>query len=323
MRECHAELGSASNKIKMKYQTLKRVQGDRKSFLQEPKKETRQNILTKVNRIWYFKKVHPGERMKKITYSAPSVKKAFKILNAISDSSKGLGISDLSKKLKIGKSTVHGITTALEEMGILVRDPLYKRYTVGYSLLELCRTAYGKLELKDLARKPMEKLMERVGETVFLGVLNGDHVTIVDMVESRNEMKITSPPGTRLPLFAGSTGKVLLSQIEREKLREMIQKKGPVRYTSKTMTDPRQYLREVEKAGKQGYAVDDEEYIPGVRAVAAPLLSTAFPPAAIWVVGFTSTLDDQKVKMVIREIQETVKEINRSLGATYPNGFLA
>jgi IclR family KDG regulon transcriptional repressor len=261
--------------------------------------------------------------MKKIIYSAPSVKKAFKILSAISDASRGLGISDLSKKLKIGKSTVHGITAAMEEMGILVRDPLSKRYTIGYSLLELCRATYGKLELKDLARKPMERLMERVGETVFLGVLNGDHVTIVDMVESRNEMKITSPPGTRLPLFAGSTGKVLLSQIDQEKLREMLQRKGPVRYTSKTVTDPRQYLKEVEKAGKQGYAVDDEEYIAGVRAVAAPLVSAAFPPAAIWVVGFTSTLDDQKIKMVIREIQGAVKEINQSLGAVHPKGPLA
>ena len=66
--------------------------------------------------------------MKKITYSAPSVKKAFKILYEISDASNGLGISDLSKKLKIGKSTVHGITAALEEMGILVRDPVHKQY---------------------------------------------------------------------------------------------------------------------------------------------------------------------------------------------------
>jgi DNA-binding IclR family transcriptional regulator len=260
--------------------------------------------------------------MKKIIYSAPSVKKAFKILSAISDASQGLGISDLSKKLKIGKSTVHGITAALEEMGILVRDPLYKRYTTGYTLLELCRTAYGKLELRDLARKPMERLMEKVGETVFLGVLNGDHVTIVDMVESRNEMKITSPPGTRLPLFAGSTGKVLLSQIEPKKLKEMMEKKGPVRFTSKTVTDPRQYLREVEKAGKQGYAVDDEEYIQGVRAVAAPLVSPAFPPSAIWVVGFTSTLDDHKMKMVIREIQEAAKEVTQSLGAVYPKGIV-
>jgi DNA-binding IclR family transcriptional regulator len=251
--------------------------------------------------------------MKKVIYSAPSVKKAFKILNAISDTSNGLGISELSKKLKIGKSTVHGITTALEEMGVLIRDPFYKRYTIGYSLLELCRTAYRKIELKELARKPMETLMEKVGETVFLGILNGDHVTIVDMVESRNEMKITSPPGTRLPLLAGSTGRVLLSQIEKEKMKEIIKKKGLVRYTSKTVIDPRQFLREIERVKEQGYAVDDEEYIPGVRAVAAPLLSISSPPAAIWVVGFTSTLDDQKVKTVIREIQETVQEIDQSL----------
>ena len=247
--------------------------------------------------------------MKKITYSAPSVKKAFKILYAISDSSDGLGISDLSKKLKIGKSTVHGITTALEELGVLVRDPLYKRYTVGYSLLELCRAAFATIDLKDVARKPMEKLMGKVGETVFLGVLNGDHVTIVDMVESRNEMKITSPPGTKLPLLTGATGRVLLSQIDREKSKEMIQKKGLVRFTSKTVIDQRQFLREIGKAKEQGYAVDDEEYIPGVRAVAAPLVFPSSPPAALWVVGFTSTLDDQKVKTVIREIQEAVREI--------------
>jgi len=261
--------------------------------------------------------------MKKIAYSAPSVKKAFKILSAVSDSSNGLGISDLSKQLKIGKSTVHGITSALEELGVLVRDPLYKRYTVGYSLMELCRSAYSKIELKDLARKPMEKLMEKVGETVFLGVLNGDHITIVDVVESRNEMKITSPPGTRLPLFAGAAGRVLLSQIEEEKAKGIVQKKGLVRYTSKTVIDHRQFLREIEKAREQGYAVDDEEYILGVRAVAAPLLFASSPPAALWVVGFTSTMDDHKMKAVIREIRETVQDVKGSLGGTLKKGRLA
>jgi DNA-binding IclR family transcriptional regulator len=254
--------------------------------------------------------------MKKITYSAPSVKKAFKILYAISEGSTGLGISDLSKKLKIGKSTVHGITSALEEMGVLVRDPIHKRYTVGYSLLELCRTNYAKIELKDLARKPMEKLMEKVGETIFLGVLNGDHVTIVDTVESRNEMKITSPPGTRLPLLSGATGRVILSKIEKEKVKEIIQKKGLTRYTSKTVMDPKQFLKEIELVNKRGYAMDDEEYITGVRAVAAPLISASSAPAALWVVGFTSTMDDQKVKTVIREIQETIQEIKQSLEGT-------
>jgi len=89
----------------------------------------------------------------------------------------------------------------------------------------------------------------------------------------------------------------------------MVRKRGLVRYTTKTVTDQKQFLREIEKVKDQGYALDDEEYIPGVRAVAVPLVLPSSPPAALWVVGFTSTLDDQKVKMVIRGIQEAVQEI--------------
>jgi DNA-binding IclR family transcriptional regulator len=251
--------------------------------------------------------------MKKITYSAPSVKKAFKILYAVSETPNGLGISDLSKKLKIGKSTVHGITAALEEMGVLARDPHHKKYDVGYTLLELGRKAYAKMDLKDVARKPMEHLMEQVGETVFLGVLNGDHVTILDMVESPNEMKITSPPGSKLPLLVGATGRVLLGQLEMEKAKEIVQRMGLVRYTSKSVVDPKQFLKEAARTKETGFAVDNEEFIPGVRAIAAPVRSTSHAPAAIWVVGFTSTLDGRRTEKVLSEIQKTAHEINQSL----------
>ncbi len=251
--------------------------------------------------------------MKKGTYSAPSVKKAFKILNAISDALNGLGISDLSKQLKMGKSTVHGITSTLEELGLLVRDPLHKKYTVGYTLLELSRKAYKKMNLRDMARIPMEKLMEKVGETVFLGIVNGDHITILDVVESRNEMKITSPPGTRLPLLAGASGKVFLAQFEEKKEKEIVQKVGLIRYTSKTKTDPKKFLKEVEEAKKKGYAIDDEEYLLGVRAIASVIQVPSLPPAAIWVVGFTSSLDDKKMEEVIIEIRKTAQAISQSL----------
>jgi len=251
--------------------------------------------------------------MKKNNYSAPSVKKAFKILQTIADSSTSLGVSELAKRLKIGKSTVHGITSALEELGILVRDPLHKKYSVGYTLLELGRKAYAKMELRDVARIPMELLMEKVGETVFLGIMNGDHITILDVVESRNEMKITSPPGTRLPLLAGATGKVFLSQLEEKKANEIIQKMGLVRYTSKSVIDSKKFLKEVEEARKKGYAIDDEEYLLGVRAIAAPIQTTSLPPSAIWVVGFTSSLNDQKMEKVVLEIRRTAQEISHSM----------
>jgi DNA-binding IclR family transcriptional regulator len=270
--------------------------------------------LTKRRRIWYlFLEVQSGEHMKKIVYSAPSVKKAFKILQTIADSSTGLGVSELAKRLKIGKSTVHGITSALEEMGVLVRDPLHKKYNLGYTLLELRKKAYGKMELRDVARIPMEKLMEKIGETVFLGILNGDHVTILEMVESHNEMKITSPPGTRLPIIAGATGKVFLSQFEEKKAKEIIQRMGLVRFTSKSIVDQKKFFKEVEETKKKGYAIDDEEYMLGVKAIAAPIQTSSSPLSAIWVVGFTSSLNDQKMEKVVSEIRKTAQEISHAM----------
>jgi DNA-binding IclR family transcriptional regulator len=159
----------------------------------------------------------------------------------------------------------------------------------------------------------MERLMEKVGETVFLGIMNGDHITILDVVESHNEMKITSPPGTRLPLLAGATGKVFLSQLEEKRTKEIIQKMGLVEYTSKTVVDPKKFLKEIKETKNRKYAMDDEEYLLGVRAIAAPIETTSLPPAAIWVVGFTSSLNDQKKEKVITEIKKTTHEISQLL----------
>jgi IclR family KDG regulon transcriptional repressor len=251
--------------------------------------------------------------MKKMSYSAPSVKKAFRILQVVSDSSNGFGISEIATKLKIGKSTVHGITAALEELGLLVRDPLHKKYQLGYSLLELSRKFYKKVALRDIARIPMESLMEKVEESVFLGIMNGDHITILDVVESHHEIKITSPPGTRLPLLVGAIGKIFLAQFEEKKAKEILQKIELKRYTSKSIVDPKKFFKEVEETKKKGCAIDDEEYMVGVRAIATPIQMALPSVAAIWVVGFTSTLTDQKVEEVILEIRKTAQEINRSL----------
>lgn len=112
-----------------------------------------------------------------------------------------------------------------------MRNPKRKKYSIGFTLLELRRKAYGKTKLRDVAKIPMEKLMEKIGETFFLGIFSRDHVTILDMVESHQKMTITSPPGTRLPIIAGATVKVFLSQLEEKKAKEVIQKIGLVKFT--------------------------------------------------------------------------------------------
>ena len=250
-------------------------------------------------------------------YQAPSVKKAFQILKLISDTDGGLGISELAKRLEMGKSTVHGITSALEELGTIIRDPATKRYILGLTLLELGRSAYSQIDLKDLVRPVMEDLMEKTQESVFVGVLNGERVTILDIVESKQDLKMTSTRGTTIPLLAGAVGKVLLATMRDEKAREIIGKKGLSRYTENSITDPEAYLQAVRIAREKGYATDYEEYILGVRAVASPIKAENHLVSAIWVVGFKTSLNDEKMEGVIRRTKESAEKITHSLEKQY------
>jgi len=112
--------------------------------------------------------IYRGQTLKCLKkYGAPSVKKAFAILNAISSSREGLGVSELAKKLKMAKSTVHGMTSALEELGAVMRNPLTKKYKLGFTLLEIGRSAYSQIDLKTAARPVTEDLMEKNRTSVF------------------------------------------------------------------------------------------------------------------------------------------------------------
>jgi len=253
-------------------------------------------------------------------YQAPTVKKAFQILDRIAHARNGLKISDLSVALGISKSTVHGITAALEEQGAVVREAQTKRYKLGVTLFELGRKVHVRTDLKDIARPFMETLMEKIGESVFLGICNGDHITILDIVESMNDLKITSPIGTTIPLLAGATGKVFLSGMAESKAEELIRTRGLVQYTASSIVTAESFLEEVAQARHNGYATDDEEYIPGVRAVAAPVKNIEPLMAAIWVVGFKPSMNGGKIDGLVADTRQTAEAISSRIEAMKRNG---
>jgi IclR family KDG regulon transcriptional repressor len=246
-------------------------------------------------------------------YLAPSVNKAFQILKLIADSERGLGINELARRLTISKSTVHGITSALEEIGAITRNPLNKKYNLGYTILELSRKGFSRIPLREVARKHMEELVEDTGETVFLGILDNHHILILDMVESSKELKITSPIGTRIPLDAGAVGKIFLAFMEKNKTFHYLTSKGLTKYTEHSITDSNKYLEELHEVMNRGYALDREEYLHGVRAVATIIKTGDTPLAAIWVVGFSSSLTETKVQEVIGKTLHAADKISEEL----------
>jgi DNA-binding IclR family transcriptional regulator len=248
-------------------------------------------------------------------YGAPSVKKAFAILSAISSSKEGMGVSDLAKKLKMAKSTVHGMTSALEELGAVMREPRTKKYKLGFTLLEIGRSAYSQIDLKTAARPVTEELMAKTQTSVFLGIRNWGQVTIIDIVESRQELNITAPVGSTIPLLAGAVGKVFMATMSGDQAAKIVRAKGLPRFTENSIVDPELYYRELKCVREKGFAIDDEEYIMGVRAVASPLMGLGQLRSAIWAVGFTASLDNKKMKILAEETQNAAKAISRRIQA--------
>jgi IclR family KDG regulon transcriptional repressor len=251
-------------------------------------------------------------------YEAPSVKKAFQILELVARRDNRLTLSDLSRELGISKSTVHGIAQALEGIGVIVRSEKTKCYTLGMTLLQLAHAAYARIDLKDVARPVLEDLMRSTQQTVFLGIRSGDRVSIIDIVESTQDLKITAHIGARIPLLVGATGKIFLASLAEQEADKLIRTEGLRRNTARSITDPVRYMEEIRKVRESGYALDDGEYLQGIRAVAAPIHAAGQQMSAIWVVGFSQSMKSEKMTAIAVETKDAAEAITRNLDLRRP-----
>ncbi len=246
-------------------------------------------------------------------YSAPILYKAFAVLKEIADDQSGLGISDLARKLNMSKGTMHGIILALTDLEVITQDA-NKKFRLGPTLIQLGNRALAGGDMRLLARPFMEQLFGEFKETIFLGTFDGKRITIIEKVDNPFELKISAPIGTRIPLFAGATGRVFLSGLTEQELQAILAEKSLPEFTSNSVTDPGVYIKEIEKVRKQGYSTDYEEYIKGVNAVCVPI-SDAHDRivAAIWMVGFAETFKGDRLNRAITAMLLAAQNINKMI----------
>lgn len=235
-------------------------------------------------------------------YNAPVLKRALGIIQLIVKEQRHLGITEIAQRLLINKSTAFGILKSLEEQGFIVKDKSSKKYGMGEQLFELSRMVFRRTDLAAIAKPFLERLVELVEETVFMGVKTDDHLKIIQVVEAKKDLKISSPIGTCLPIFAGAAGKACLSAMKDREIEELLKKKGLIHFTENSLTDTEQFMKEIYRTRRMGYAIDLEEYIKGIRGIAALIHSGEEPVAALWVAGFTSSMNDQKLPKIARHL---------------------
>ncbi len=250
----------------------------------------------------------------------PAVDRAARILHAVASSETPLGVSELSRQLGLNKSTTHDILSTLCHHDFLERDEATKTYRLGYGLAELGQSVGERMDLRAAAHQRLVALARAVDETVVLGTFHDGHVTIVDREEAPHEVKITAPLGRRLYYSVGVFGKIFLAAMPDDEAGKLVREKPLRTYTSKSITRITAYRAELERVRAQGFALDDEEYLAGVRAVATPVNDAqGHVVAALSVVGFGTRLPNTKLLQVARQTREAAEQISRQLGAReYP-----
>ncbi len=250
---------------------------------------------------------------KPVGYHAPAVEKAFRLLRYVANSDEALRLSDLARDLGFSKSTTHGLIHALVATGALIQSPKDKRIYLGPATVELALKNQNYLQLGREAQPSLDELRDFINETVFFGLMRPWRALIMATSEPRGSMKISSPPGFSIPLLAGALGKVFLSQLDDTEVAQIIKEQGLPEYTQFSITHEQTYLNEIGHVRRSGYALDRGEYLSGVNAIAVGLGHFRRLPLAMWVVGFTESLNVEKIDKTKDRILATAAKLRKAL----------
>ncbi|MDR1794860.1 MAG: IclR family transcriptional regulator [Erysipelotrichaceae bacterium] len=200
-----------------------------------------------------------------------SIVKAAKIIDAIAFERRSMSLSELSDKVKIAKSTLHGLLSTLVNIGYIDQESDSGYYKLGVELFELGSQISSTWNEKNLAKSWMRRLAEEVNETVHLAMLSNGEVLYVDKMESTQSIRIETAPGVKLPAHCTGLGKVLLAYQPKKEFEHILDSKGMKAYTAKTITNRRLLERELAEIRQNGVGMDDQEFLDGLRCVAAPI----------------------------------------------------
>src|SRR5919198_218867 len=240
-----------------------------------------------------------------------AVDRAAALLKAVADSRQPLTVVELAAETGLNRSTAWRLLATLDRHGLVERDPVTQRYSVGYAIVQL--SAAGDYDaLVRRARPVLERLAADTGETANLAVAKRFNLVYVDQVEAA---QIMSPSwlGRSVPLHATSSGKAFLAWLPQEE-REALTPARLKRYTDTTITTRGDLEKELDAVRREGYSIcagELEETLYG--ASSAVLNDRQRPVAIVSVWGPQHRVDRGRLPEIGRETVRAAAEIRKLL----------
>ncbi|MFS0716391.1 IclR family transcriptional regulator [Arthrobacter sp. 1P04PC] len=238
-----------------------------------------------------------------------SVERVFELLELIADAGGEVMLSELSSATELPLPTIHRLLRTLVTLGY-VRQLPNRRYSLGPRLIRLGEGASKQLGV--LARPQLKPLVDRLGETANVAMLDGDMVVYIGQVPSRHSMRMFTEVGRRAHLHSTGVGKAILAQLDNERVRAIVSRTGMPAATPKSIGDVETLLQDLDTIRRRGYSIDEEEQELGVRCFAAAV-TDAPTPMAISVSGPVSRVDQAFADRAVPLLQEAAAAISAEL----------
>lgn len=204
-------------------------------------------------------------------YPLESVDRALRLLLMFRERPQ-IRISDARDELNVGQSTAHRLMAMLVYHGFAAQDPATRAYRAGPALLEIGLSVVSNLDIRSVAHPVLEELAAVTGETVHLGVLEGNEVRFIDAVESELALRVSGRVGKRLPAHATSLGKAMLAALTDEQLRALYPSESLPVVTAQTMSRRSDLLAELDRTRARGYACNSGESEQGVGSTGVAIM---------------------------------------------------
>lgn len=243
-----------------------------------------------------------------------STETTFEILEALKELD-GAGVTELSNHLGLPKSNVHNYLSTLKQEEYVVKDGVI--YHIGIRFLELGAYARNRMDIYQIAKSEVEKLAEETGELANLLIEEHGRGSYLHRAYGDQAVQVEAYTGTRVYLHSTALGKAILTHLPDDRVEEILDIHGMPPSTEETITDRPTLYDRLETIREQGYALDDEERLKGLRCVAAPILSNQNRVlGAISVSGPTNRIQDEHFhETVPTKLLEAVNVIE--LNVTY------
>ncbi len=248
-------------------------------------------------------------------YVIPNLRNACEILKLLGTTPEGFKAAEIARALRLPVTTTLRIMATLQLQGFVRK--VEGRFELGPVLIHLGNASLAGTEIRTAALPVLQQLTAATEETSHLAIPCDDRALIVAVQDSPHPLRAASRPGFLAELHCSSTGKCFLAFVHGNRLAEILARHPPVARTPQTLTTLPALRREIEQIRRRGYSVDNEEYHPGVRCIAAPVqASDGTVVAALGITAATVRFPRERIPELAAVVRAAAADLGRHLGHT-------